>query len=320
MRAATAPVLPLVQLLGPTASGKTALAEAAAERFGMDLVSVDSAQVYKGLDIGAAKPDAATRARLRYWLLDLCEPEEAYSAARFVEDAEAALQVIASAGRCALFVGGTGLYFRAFHQGLSDLPAADPALREELATRLAHAGAAALHAELALADPAAARRIGVNDHQRLLRALEVIALTGRPLSAQQQSAGRVRAGRGQDLRIAFAPADRHWLHDRIAQRLHGMFAAGFIDEVRALRQRPGLSAATPSMRAVGYRQVWQWLDLGHSGGQEAEMRERCLYATRQLAKRQYTWLRGEEGLVWLDAAAGNAQQQGLDLIARWLGR
>lgn len=316
MCSAAVPVQPVVQLLGPTASGKSALAEAAAECFGLDLVSVDSAQVYKGLDIGAAKPDALTQARLRYWLLDLCEPEETYSAARFVEDADFALREIAGNGRRALLVGGTGLYFRAFQQGLSALPAANRALREQLASRLAHAGAAALHAELAQADPAAARRIGVNDHQRLLRALEVIALTGQPLSAQQQSAGQVRAGRSQDLRIAFAPADRSWLHERIAQRLESMFDAGFIEEVRRLRRRSGLTAAAPSMRAVGYRQVWQWLDS--QAGDETEMRARCLYATRQLAKRQYTWLRGEVGLVWLDAAAGSAQRQGLDLIARWL--
>lgn len=306
---------PLVQLLGPTASGKTALAEAAAARFDLDLVSVDSAQVYRGLDIGSAKPDGLTRSRLRYWLIDVCEPHEIYSAARFAADADAAVDAIERGGRQPLLVGGTGLYFRAFHQGLSALPAASPTLRSELTARLKAEGGFALHAQLCALDAEAAARIGPNDQQRLLRALEVIQLTGQPLSAQQQRTGRVRPARARDLRIAFAPADRDWLHQRIARRLDQMFAAGFVEEVRALREQPLLHAGLPSMRAVGYRQVWEWLERG---GDEADMRARCLYATRQLAKRQYTWLRGESGLQWLDAAAPDALRHGLQQIERWL--
>lgn len=312
----TADSPPVIQLLGPTASGKSALAEAAATEFGLELVSVDSAQVYRGLDIGSAKPDPATRARIRHWLIDVCDPEQVYSAARFAADAQTAIADIHRRGKRALLVGGTGLYFRAFHQGLSELPQADALLRERLAAELEQRGAAALHAELASLDPQAAQRIRASDLQRLLRALEVIRLTGRSLSSQQLGP-QVRPERRADLRLVFAPADRGWLHQRIAARLQQMFAAGFIDEVRRLRARPGLTPEHPAVRAVGYRQVWDWLE---QGGEEIQMRERCVFATRQLAKRQFTWLRSEQGARWLDASHPHALQQGLAAIAQFLER
>lgn len=306
---------PAIQIYGPTASGKSALAEQLAQRHGLQLLSVDSALVYRGLDIGSAKPAHPVRAA--YKLIDLCEPEERYSAARFASDAAVELARCEQQGRIALLVGGTGLYFRALNQGLSELPEADPALRAQLAARLQSEGAAALHAELAQLDPIAAARIRATDLQRLCRALEVIALTGRSLSSQQHGPRQLEH-RARDLRIALAPADRGWLHQRIALRLQQMFDGGLVDEVRALMQRPGLTPDHPSMRAVGYRQVWEWLSGGLST--QVEMQQRVLYATRQLAKRQYTWLRGESGMHCIDPAAADAPSQIEQLVARFLDR
>lgn len=296
--------LPVVFLMGPTASGKTALALALADAWPCSLISVDSALVYRGLDIGAAKPDAATLARHPHALIDIRDPGQAYSAAEFRADALAAIRQAHLDGRLPLLVGGTGLYFAALERGLSALPQADPEVRARIAAEAAHQGWAEMHRRLALLDPAAAARIHPNDPQRIGRALEVIALTGRPLSAQQGQGGARLPYRV--LKLVVAPADRAELHARIAERFRAMLAAGLVDEVRALRARPGLSADVPSMRAVGYRQCWQFLDGAISA---AELEAAGIAATRQLAKRQYTWLRGELDAIWLDSGASLAAAQ-----------
>lgn len=286
---------PAIFLMGPTASGKTALALELAERFPLSLVSVDSALVYRGLDIGAAKPDAATLARHPHRLVDIRDPEQPYSAAEFRADALAAMAEIVASGRVPLLVGGTGLYFRALARGLSPLPEADAALRADLAQEGQRVGLAELHTRLAAADPEAAVRIHPNDPQRILRALEVIALTGRPLSAQQVGAG-VRPPY-RVLKLALLPAGRVPLHARIADRFDAMLGAGLVGEVEALRRRPGLRPEHPAMRAVGYRQAWQFLD----GTLDSEaLRAQGIHATRQLAKRQITWLRSEQDAIPLD--------------------
>lgn len=294
---------PVVFLMGPTASGKTALAvelvrRTAASGRGFEIISVDSAMVYRGLDIGTAKPDAATLAIAPHRLIDIRDPSAPYSAADFRRDALAAIADIHAQGRIPLLVGGTMLYFKALKDGLSALPPADPELRARLAADLAREGRPALAARLAAVDPAAAAKHGANP-QRLLRALEVFELTGRPMS--ELHAEQVPAGNSFPYRLAqyaMAPADRGVLADRIAARFHAMLAAGLVDEVRALMARGDLDPDLPALRAVGYRQVWQYL-AGLSSCQE--MVERGIIATRQLAKRQMTWLRGWDALQWLDA-------------------
>ena len=282
-------------LMGPTASGKTALACALREQFPLELVSVDSALVYRGMDIGSAKPDAAMLARHPHALVDIRDPAQPYSAADFRTDAMQAMRQIGAQGRVPLLVGGTGLYFRALQQGLSDLPQADPAVRERLVTEAQRLGWPALHARLAQLDPDAARRIGCRDAQRLQRALEVIELTGRTLSAQQHR--DVAPFRWRVLKLALLPADRSALHQRIAQRFDAMLAVGLLDEVRTLRARGDLHAELPAIRAVGYRQAWEHLDgLSDAAG----FRERGIFATRQLAKRQITWLRSDVGARLFD--------------------
>jgi tRNA dimethylallyltransferase len=304
-----------VFLMGPTASGKTALACALSEQFPVDLVSVDSALVYRGLDIGAAKPDAPTLARYPHRLIDIRDPAQPYSAADFRGDAMAAMQEITAQGRVPLLVGGTGLYFRALQQGLSQLPEADPILRERFTAQASTEGWPALHARLQRLDPAAAERIGPNDAQRIQRALEVIELTGRPLSEQQ------RGGTGERfpwrvLKLALVPADRAPLHERIARRFDGMLQDGFLDEVRALRARGDLHADLPAMRAVGYRQAWEHLD-GQTN--EAEFRDRGIFATRQLAKRQITWLRGVLDARMLDPERAETRNLAEEGVRMFLG-
>ena len=275
--------------MGPTASGKTALACALSERFPLDLISVDSALVYRGMDIGSAKPDAATLARYPHALIDIRDPAQPYSAADFCVDAKAAMQRSSASGRVPLLVGGTGLYFRALQKGLSDLPEADPIMRAKLGAEAAHIGWPAMHARLAKLDPTAARRIDCNDTQRLQRALEVIELTGRPLS-ELQHAPRVQNFPWRVLKLALFPTDRRVLHERIAQRFDAMLAQGFLDEVRTLRGRADLVADLPAIRAVGYRQAWDYLEGATTA---ADFRDRAIFATRQLAKRQITWLRSD---------------------------
>jgi tRNA dimethylallyltransferase len=280
-------MIPCILLIGPTASGKSAVALALAQRLGGEIVTADSAQVYRGMDIGTAKPDAATRAAIPHHLLDLIEPIEAYSAARFVRDATHAIDAIRARGRVPIIAGGTMLYVKALREGLSTLPAADTAIRTKLDSRAALVGWPAMHAELARVDPATAARLAPNDAQRIQRALEVHALTGQPMSALQ---GARDAERRIDsaIVVALAPADRARLHAAIARRFDAMLAAGLVDEVRELRRRFPLRADMPSMRAVGYRQVFDHLD-GRTD--RASLRDRGVAATRQLARRQLTWLR-----------------------------
>ena len=280
-------IIPAVLLMGPTASGKSAIALALARRFGGEIVSADSAQVYRGMDVGPAKPDAVTRAAIPHHLLDLIEPTEAYSAARFRVDAQKAIEAIRMRGCIPIVAGGTMLYFKALREGLSALPQADAEVRADIDARAANQGWAALHAELARVDPHTARRLSPQDSQRIQRALEVHALTGLPLSALQ-GARVVESALGPTTVVALVPSDRAAIHAGIAQRFDTMLAAGLIDEVRQLRERHCLTPSMPSMRCVGYRQTFEYLD-GH--GDRATLRERGIAATRQLAKRQLTWLR-----------------------------
>jgi tRNA dimethylallyltransferase len=271
-------------LAGPTASGKSAIALALAPHIALEIVSADSAQVYRGMDVGTAKPSAHERAQVPHHLIDIVEPTERYSAARFAADATRLIGEINRRGRLALLVGGTMLYLKALLDGLDALPEGDAQVRSEIDARAAAAGWAALHTELARVDPATAARLAPHDGQRIQRALEVWQLTGQPLSQLQ---GR-RAGGGVPLPlIALEPLERAWLHARIAERFDRMLQLGLIEEVHALRARGDLNPALPSVRCVGYRQVWQALDNGSLHG----LRERGITATRQLAKRQLTWLR-----------------------------
>jgi tRNA dimethylallyltransferase len=283
-------MIPAVLLLGPTASGKSAVALALAHRFGGEIVSADSAQVYRGMDIGTAKPDAAARAGVPHHLLDLIEPIDAYSAARFRGDAAEAIAQIRVRGRLPIVSGGTMLYFKALRDGLSTLPQADAALRAEIDARAAKLGWPAMHAELARVDPVTAARLASTDAQRIQRALEVHALCGCPMSALLGARDAQRAV-GPAIVIALAPAERAQLHAAIAARFDAMLDAGLIDEVRRLRERYALRADMPSMRAVGYRQVFDHLD---GRIDRTALRDRGIAATRQLAKRQLTWMRGME--------------------------
>ncbi|MCB1890101.1 MAG: tRNA (adenosine(37)-N6)-dimethylallyltransferase MiaA [Rhodocyclaceae bacterium] len=278
---------PAVLLLGPTASGKTACALAIAERLPAEIISVDSALVYRGMDIGTAKPDAAERARCPHHLIDIIEPEDAYSAARFCTDVTQLVVEIANRGHVPVLAGGTMLYFKALRDGLSDLPRADAAVRGEIDAMAARDGWPAVHATLAGLDPAAAARLDPNDAQRIQRALEIVRLTGRPLAESYARHARPDLP-FTPITIALAPSRREVLHARIAERFDVMLANGFIEEVVRLRARPALSLALPAMRCVGYRQVWEWLD---GAGDRAGMRDRGIFATRQLAKRQITWMR-----------------------------
>ncbi len=280
------PPPPAILLLGPTASGKTAVALELAERFPVGLVSVDSAQVYRDMDIGTAKPDAETLARHPHRLIDLISPAEAYSAARFRADALAAMADIAAAGRVPLLVGGTMLYFRALLHGLAELPPADPAVRAAIDREATQRGWPALHAELAMSDPVTAARLAPRDSQRIQRALEVFRISGRPLS-EWHAAGEQAPPPWRFLTLGLLPGERGALHERIARRFDAMLLAGLEDEVSALRARYRLRAEMPSMRCVGYRQVWEAQDGLIPPG---EMRDRGVFATRQLAKRQITWL------------------------------
>ena len=291
-----------VLLMGPTAAGKSELAVRLAREFPLEIVSVDSALVYRGMDIGTAKPDAQTRSSVPHHLIDIRDPAAGYSAGEFVLDAAAVMREIWARGRHPLFVGGTMLYFQALSSGIAPLPEASPAVRAEIDARAAASGWAEVHRELAAVDPAAAARIHANDPQRIQRALEVYRLTGRPISLLQQARVSVLAG-VQVLELAASPVDRHILHSRIESRFDAMLAAGFLDEVRALRARTDLHAEHPSMRAVGYRQVWRHL-AGECGLDEA--RAQAVAATRQLAKRQMTWLRARRNARWFDSAQPQA--------------
>jgi len=281
-------MIPAILLLGPTAAGKSAWAVALAERLGGEIVSVDSAQIYRGMDIGTAKPDQALRGRIAHHLLDVIDPTEAYSAATFAHDALRAIADIRSRGRVPILAGGTMLYFKALAEGLSALPAADRKLRAEIDARAAREGWPALHAELARVDPQTAARLKPTDAQRIQRALEVWHLAGSPLSALQGRRARSGDALGSTLRIALIPSDRARLHEAIARRFDTMLATGLLDEVSGLRRRYALTPDLPSMRCVGYRQAWSYLE---GEIDRATLRTRGVAATRQLAKRQFTWLR-----------------------------
>lgn len=311
-----------IALAGPTASGKTAAALAIAARWPVEIISVDSALVYRGMDIGTAKPSAAERAAVPHHLIDIRDPAQAYSAADFVRDATRLVGEIAARGRTALLVGGTMLYFKALLSGLDDLPAADPAVRERLDARARAEGWPALHAELQRVDPATAARLFPNDAQRIQRALEVHAVSGRPLS--NFHSGREHnpdSPLREEHLLSLEPFDRGWLHARIAERFDAMLRAGLLDEVRALRARGDLHADLPSMRCVGYRQAWATLDAHPTPDNAAlaELRDRGIFATRQLAKRQLTWLRSLPARRVVAADAPDALPQVMTVVDTWLG-
>lgn len=303
------PLPPAIFLMGPTAAGKTDLALALADALPCELISVDSALVYRGMDIGTAKPDRQTLTHYPHRLIDILDPAQSYSAAEFCVDALAAMAEATARGRIPLLVGGTMLYFKALLEGLADMPSADPQVRAELESRAQADGLAALHAELAEVDPESAARIHPNDPQRLVRALEVYRVSGISMTEhrRRQRERKTLAGTSGMAHLpytvaqfAIAPNERQVLHERIAQRFHLMLEQGFVEEVEALRRRGDLHSGMPSIRAVGYRQVWDYLD-----GQldREQMLERGIVATRQLAKRQFTWLRSWGELVWLDSLA-----------------
>ena len=305
---------PAILLMGPTASGKTDLAIALRRHLPVELVSVDSAMVYRGMDIGSAKPNADELALAPHRLIDICDPAQAYSAARFRDDALREMRDITASGRIPLLVGGTMLYYRALQYGLSALPKADPAVRAALQRELEMQGLEALHERLARIDPLAAARIHRNDPQRTLRALEVWELSGRPLSELQATAGQPMPYRA--IKLVRSPASREELHERINRRFLAMLDNGLVEEVERLVARGDLHPDMPAMRSVGYRQVWAWLRGEFT---RDEMVERGQAATRQLAKRQMTWLRSEQACHWLDES-GDVLQQARALIDSGLGR
>jgi len=308
--------------MGPTAAGKTDLAIELARQLPCDLISVDSALVYRGMDIGTAKPSAEVLRAFPHRLIDIRDPAQSYSAADFVEDALAAMAQSTAAGRIPLLVGGTMLYFKALSEGLADMPAADVAVRAELEAQARVQGLASLHRQLAEVDPESALRIHPNDPQRLVRALEVYRVSGISMSEHRARQRLQKAGAGTPdglvlpytvAQLSVAPAQRHVLHQRIEQRFVAMVEQGFVEEVEALRRRSDLHPELPSMRAVGYRQVWNYLDGACS---REEMVQRGVIATRQLAKRQLTWLRGWEDVHWLESSACDNLPRALKYLER----
>ena len=298
-----------VALAGPTAAGKTAAALAIADRHAVEIISVDSALVYRGMDIGTAKPSAEELSVAPHHLIDIRDPLTAYSAAEFVRDASTLIRGIAARGKLPLLVGGTMLYFKALSAGLDDMPQANAAIRKELEQQAASIGWPAMHAELARVDPVTAARLASADSQRIQRALEVYRITGKPLShfhaAQKNTAAASQSGA---LLLSLEPLDRSWLHDRIARRFDSMLANGFMDEVRALRARGDLHPDLPSMRCVGYRQAWEALD---GAWPLSELRDKSIFATRQLAKRQLTWLRSMPQRIAINAQDSDVPAQAL---------
>lgn len=311
---------PAIFLMGPTAAGKTDLAIELARLLPCELISVDSALVYRGMDIGTAKPSKEVLAEFPHRLIDIRDPAESYSAADFRTDALAAMAEVTAAGRIPLLVGGTMLYFKALLEGLADMPSADPGVRAELEAWAQAEGWAVLHAELERVDPESAARIHPNDPQRLIRALEVYRVSGMSMSDHRRRQASENEGSGAPgsgqlpytvAHLAIAPLQRQVLHARIAQRFRQMLEQGFVAEVESLRARSDLHAALPSIRAVGYRQVWEYLEGKLS---YAEMEARGVIATRQLAKRQFTWLRSWSHLHWLDSLAGDNLPRALKIL------
>ncbi|HEX5806606.1 MAG TPA: tRNA (adenosine(37)-N6)-dimethylallyltransferase MiaA [Macromonas sp.] len=315
-------------IAGPTASGKTALALALAQRYPVEIISVDSALVYRGMDIGTAKPTPEELAQVPHHLIDIRDPAQAYSAAEFVKDASALIPAIQARGRLPLLVGGTMLYFKALFEGLDEMPAAQPELRTAIEAEAQQQGWPAMHAQLALVDPVTAARLAPNDAQRIGRALEVYRATGQPLSAfhsrKTASADGLQVLGQPGLLLSLEPTDRAWLHQRIEQRFDAMLAQGFIDEVLRLRQRPDLHPGLPAIRCVGYRQAWEALDAQPDHGATLpgaalrELRDRGVFATRQLAKRQLTWLRSMPQRLVVHADTDPGFSQALATVQHWL--
>ncbi len=301
---------PAIFLMGPTASGKTALALALANRYPCDIISVDSALVYRDMDIGTAKPDATMLAQAPHRLINLCDPAESYSAATFREDALREMAEISARGRIPLLVGGTMMYFKFLRDGAADLPQADESVRSQLLAEAETQGWPWMHERLAEVDPAAAARLQPMDQQRIQRALEVYRVSGKTLTeywAEQQTEPLPY----QLVNLAVCPTDRALLHQRIAWRFEQMLQQGFVDEVRRLYQRGDLHTGLPSIRAVGYRQVWEYLDGLYDYD---SMRERGIIATRQLAKRQITWLRSWPDLHWLETDSPDLLTSALKIL------
>ncbi len=302
-------------IMGPTASGKSAAAMALAEHFPIEIITVDSAQVYRDMDIGTAKPTAAERALVAHHLIDVIDPSQAYSAAQFRADAIKLIEDIRARGKWPVLVGGTMLYFKALREGLDDLPVADAVIRAQLDREAEKQGWPAMHAQLALVDPVTAARLKPNDSQRIQRALEVWRLTGQALSSFHRGSAKEKSPL-QFLNIALEPSDRAVLHERIEQRFDAMIEAGLVDEVRGLRQRGDLHPGLPSMRCVGYRQVWEYLDGKIHG---LEMRVQGIAATRQLAKRQLTWLRSLDDRIVIDCLATDVATQARNIVDNFVG-
>ncbi len=303
-----------VFLMGPTASGKTGLAVELCKHFPLEIISVDSALVYRDMDIGTAKPDQETLELAPHRLIDIRDASESYSAAEFCEDALREMHAITAAGKVPLLVGGTMLYFRALEYGLSDLPAADQAVRQQLEQQAAELGWSAMHEILQQKDPKVAARIHPNDPQRIQRALEVIAVSGKSLSELYEKTAAYALGYRLH-KIVISPEPRSVLHQRIEQRFDLMMDAGFIDEMKRLFSRSDLNASMPSMRAVGYRQAWEWLE-GKTTSEQ--MREKAIAATRQLAKRQLTWLRRESASIWYDLQTDGVAQNVIEELRGFL--
>jgi len=305
-----------IAIMGPTASGKTAAALEIARHIPSEIISVDSALVYRGMDIGTAKPDAAERAAVVHHLIDIIDPADAYSVAQFRKDAIALVSNIRSRGKLPLLVGGTMMYFNALKQGLDDLPPADPAIRAQLDEEALQIGVPGLHAQLAQVDPETAARLKPNDSQRIQRALEIYLVSGHSMSSLL--AKQTRTGPAFDLLpLSLEPADRARLHERIALRFDLMLKNGFLDEVSQLKRRPDLHAELPSIRCVGYRQAWDYLDGKTSYD---DMRELGIIATRQLAKRQITWLRSMPERTVIDCFSAHPVQDILTFAQDYLAR
>jgi len=296
---------PLICLMGPTASGKTALAIDLCEQLNGEIISVDSALIYREMDIGTAKPSAEEQAAATHHLIDICDPTESYSAAEFREDALRLIQSLYESGKWPILAGGTMLYFKTLMQGMAELPSTDPTVRAQVKQRLEESGPQGLHQWLAEFDTDSANRLHPNDPQRLSRAIEVYLMSGKPLSVWHQEQNDYVFPYAH-LQLAIAPQDRAVLHQRIEQRFDSMLEQGFEDEVRRLYQRGDLSVDMPSIRCVGYRQMWSYLD---NEMDLEEARFRGIVATRQLAKRQFTWLRSWENIHWLDSLSGNNTQK-----------
>ena len=319
-----------IALVGPTASGKTAAAMAIAERIPLEIISIDSALVYRGMDIGTAKPSAQERQQVAHHLIDIREPTQTYNAADFVNDAEQLIADIQSRGKLPLLVGGTMLYLKALQDGIDDLPKTDSAIRETIETRAKANGWPAMHEELRKIDPATASRLAPNDAQRISRALEVWHISGKSLTAWFEEGAQKRLGVRQSFAsrnkldvISLEPNDRSWLHQRIEQRFDAMLAAGFLDEMQTLRERGDLNPDLPSMRCVGYRQAWEQLDamqLQATSSQEmlARLKETAVAATRQLAKRQLTWLRSMPARHIIACDSADLTAQALTLVQRFI--